>query len=315
MDWLNYQHLYYFAAIVSEGGLAKAAKALRLTHSTLSVQLRALEVALGEPLFERRGRSLVLTPFGRDVHQYATEIFRLGTELLDFSRGRATELRRFDVGVVSTIPKTIVSRLLVPALDAELAGTVRIRQDAPARLVPELAAGRLHALLTDAPITHAGALRLHTHVLGSSDVWLYGTAALAARYRRGFPDSLRGAPLLLPAADAPLRRGLERWFADHGLRVDVAAEVEDAGILRALGAAGRGLFPVRAALRSEVEEGVGARRVGPLTGLVETYFIVSLERRIRHPSVVALIASARRRLESRADSADDSPKRSKAKPP
>lgn len=298
MAWLNYQHLYYFWIIAREGGLARGAAALRLTHSTLSVQLRALEETLGEPLFERRGRALVLTPFGREIQQHAGMIFRLGAELLDFAHGRAPSRRRFEVGVVGAIPKTIVCKLLLPALDAELAGAVRIRQDSIDRLVQELGSGRLHAILSDAPPPQASALQLHAHALGSSEILLYGTPELAARYRRGFPASLAGAPMLLPGPDATLRRGIEAWLSDRGLHADIVGEVDDAGTLRALGATGRGLFPVRAALKGEVEEGFGARRVGRLAGLVERYVAISLERRVKHPGVAALIESARRRLGS-----------------
>ena len=297
MAWLNYQHLFYFSVIAREGGLARAAAALRLTHSTLSVQLRTLEETLGEPLFERRGRALVLTPFGRDVQQYASEIFRLGNELLDFARGRASSPRRFEVGVVGAIPKTIACQLLLPALDTEEAGAVRIRQDTIERLVQELGTGRLHAIINDAPPVQAGGLKLHAHPLGSSEILLYGSPALAERYRKGFPRSLDGAPVLMPGPDATLRRGLERWLVDRSLRINAVGEVDDAGTLRALGATGRGLFPVRAALRNEVEEGLGAKRVGRLAGLVERYFAITLERRVRHPAVAALIDVARRRLD------------------
>lgn len=297
MAWLNYQHLYYFWMIAREGGLAKAAAALRLTHSTLSVQLRSLEEMLGEPLFERRGRALALTPFGREVQHYANEIFRIGGELIEFSRGHASPVRRFEVGVVGSIPKTIISSLLLPALDSGHAPALRLRQDTIHRLVQELASGRLHAILSDAAPVQGGTLKLHTHALGSSKILLYGTEALAARYRRGFPGSLEGAPILMPGPDATLRRGLERWFAERGLRVTTVGEIDDAGTLRALGAAGRGLFPVRAALKAEVEDGLGARRVGNLTGLVEPYFAISLERRVKNPAVAALIDVARRRLD------------------
>lgn len=297
MAWLNYQHLYYFWTIAREGGLSRAAAALRLTHSTLSVQLRALEESLGEPLFERRGRALVLTPFGREVQQYASEIFRVGAELIDLAAGRASSLRRFEVGVVSAIPKTTICQLLLPALDGEPAGGVRIRQDGIERLVHELASGRLHAIISDAPPLQGGSLRLHAHALGSSDILLYGSRALADRYRRGFPRSLDGAPVLLPGPDAALRRSIERWLADRGLRIDAVGEIDDAGTLRALGAAGHGLFPVRAALRGEVEDGLGARRVGRLAGVVESYFVISLERRVKHPAVATLIEAARRRLD------------------
>lgn len=299
MDWLNYQHLYYFWIIAREGSLSRAGAALHLTHSTLSVQLRTLEEALGQPLFERRGRGLVLTPFGREVQQYATEIFRLGAELLDLSHGRAASRRRLEVGVVSALPKTTTSQLLLPALEGDEGG-LRIRQDTIERLVQELVAGRLHAVLSDAPALQGGPLKLHTHSLGSSEILLYARRDLADRYRRGFPRSLEGAPLLLPGPEASLRRAIERWLAARGLRVETAGEIDDAGTLRAMGAAGRGLFPVRAALKGEVEEGLGARRVGRLVGVVESYFVITLQRRVRHPAVARLIEVARRRLDSAA---------------
>jgi LysR family transcriptional activator of nhaA len=296
VTWLNYQHLFYFWTIAREGGLARGAAALHLTHSTLSVQLRALEEMLGEPLFERRGRSLVLTPFGRDVQQYANEIFRVGAELVDFSHGRHASLRRLEVGAVGAVPKTMVCRMLMPALDVEEAGAVRIRQDTIERLVQELSTGRLHVVISDAVPAQLAALRLHAHPLGSTDILLYATEPLATRYRRGFPDSLDGAPMLMPGPDASLRRSLERWFANRGVRVRTVGEIDDAGTLRAFGAAGRGLFPVREALKTEVEEGLGARRVGRLDGLVESLYAISLERRVRHPGVAALIDAARRRM-------------------
>src|SRR3954447_23032124 len=87
MEWLNYHHLFYFSAIAQEGGLAAAARKLRLTHSTLSAQLRALEEHFGAKLFERRGKRLVLTPFGSHAVNYAEDIFRLGRELNDVARG------------------------------------------------------------------------------------------------------------------------------------------------------------------------------------------------------------------------------------
>ncbi|HVV85476.1 MAG TPA: LysR family transcriptional regulator [Kofleriaceae bacterium] len=302
MAWLNYQHLYYFWVIAREGGLSRAAAALHLTHSTLSVQLRALEDSLGERLFERRGRALVLTAFGRDVQQYAGEIFRMGDELLELAGGRASSPRRFEVGVVGAIPKTTACKLLLPALDAERARGIRIRQDGLDRLVQELASGRLHAILSDAPSAQGGGGKLHTHPLGASEILLYGRRDLAERYRRGFPRSLDGAPLLLPGADTSLRRAIDRWLAVRGLRVDAVGEIDDAGHLRAFGVAGRGLFPVRAAIRGEVEHGWGARRVGRLTGVTESYFVISLERRVKHPAVAALIEHARRRLDAAAAS-------------
>ncbi|MEO1338168.1 MAG: LysR family transcriptional regulator, partial [Myxococcota bacterium] len=74
MKWLNYHHLLYFWTVVREGGIQPAARRLRLTHPTISAQLKQLEEFLGEALFDRSGRSLQLTETGHVAYQYADEI-------------------------------------------------------------------------------------------------------------------------------------------------------------------------------------------------------------------------------------------------
>jgi LysR family transcriptional activator of nhaA len=297
MDWLNYHHLFYFSVIVQEGGLAKAAVRLRLSHSTLSTQLRSLEQFFGSELFERRGRRLVLTPLGDEVAEYAAEIFRMGSELVDVARGHAQGRRApLRVGVVNALPKTLTYRLLEPALQLDNSGPIHVRQDELEPLVEAIGANRLHLVLSDTPPPQGLAVRVHAHLLGDTDVLLFGTPQLADRYRSGFPDSLDDAPLLLPGRAASLRRGLERWLTDRGIRARIEGEIDDAGLLRVFGGAGLGLFPVRAALRTEVEESHGAVLVGKLEGLRERYYAVSTERRVRHPGVLALIERARLRL-------------------
>jgi LysR family transcriptional activator of nhaA len=296
MSWLNYHHLHYFWVIVQEGGLAKAALKLRLSHSTLSAQLRALETALGSQLFERRGRRLVLTPFGTEVASYASDIFRLGGELIDVAQGRSAIRRTpLRVGVVGSLPKTVVHRLLEPGMSRSQS-PIDVRQDTMTHLLEELAGNRLHLVLADAPAPESLPLRVHSHLLGEAALSIYGAPELAARHRPRFPKSLDGAPLLLPGQGSLLRRALERWFADHDLRPSIEGEFDDAGLLRVFGGAGHGLFPVRDILRGEVEDVHGSVFVGPLDGLKERYYAISVERKVRHPGVVAIIESARSKL-------------------
>ncbi len=293
MEWLNYHHLYYFSVIAQEGGVAPAARKLRLTHSTLSTQLRALEDHFGAPLFERRGKRLVLTSFGADAAGYAADIFRLGQELNDVARGRGGSSRNAArVGVVPGIPKTLAHTLLGPALDRE-GEAVHLRQDSSASLLEGLAGGRLHlVLMNDVPTPPVGA-KLHVHTLGETDILLFARAALVRRGRSDFPASLSTVPLVLPPPGAPLRRKLDAWFAKHKIAPVVKAEVDDSGLLRALGAAGRGAFPVRSALRSEVEDLRDLQELGPCEGVRESYYAVTTERRVRHPGVAAIIDAAR----------------------
>ncbi|MBK8251286.1 MAG: LysR family transcriptional regulator [Polyangiaceae bacterium] len=297
MESLNYQHLYYFWMILRHEGVAPAARHLRLSHSTLSTQLKQLEQFLGGELFQRGGRSLVPTPLGLQVAAYAEEIFRIGHELLDVARGQAGSSRSvFRVGIVSGLPKTVAYRLVEPALKVAPETLVQLRQDNQARLLEELATGRLHVVLADTP-PQASAFRLHAHVLGESSVLLYGTAKLVRKYGGAFPESLQGAPFVLPLGGA-LRRALDRFFADRGIHVRVLAEIDDAGMLRVFGGNGVGIFPVREALKTEVEEAHRAHCLGPVEGVRERYYAISPERRIRHPAVGALVETARATLRS-----------------
>ncbi|HEX7479551.1 MAG TPA: LysR family transcriptional regulator [Polyangiales bacterium] len=297
MEWLNYHHLFYFWVITQEDGLAKAAARLHVTHSTLSAQLRSLEDFLGAPLFERRGRRLVLTTFGAEVASYAADIFRTGNELVEFARGRAPQRRSvLNIGVVSAIPKTVAYRLLAPALHAGLQPTVHIRQDSLRVLLEELARSRLHMVLSESLPAEGSAEGLHTHALGETEILLYGSAELAQQYKAGFPESLQGAPLLMPGSGSSLRHLLDRWLVDQHLQVDIRGEFDDAGMMRTFGCFGEGLFPVRAALKAELEDAADMVRIGVLQGLRERYYAISAERRLRHAGVAAIVEQARARL-------------------
>lgn len=297
MDWLNYHHLYYFWITAREGGLTKGAAKLHLTHSTLSTQLHALEEFLGGELFQRQGRVLVLTPFGVEIARYADDIFKAGSELVEMARGRTTKLRSvLQVGIVPAIPKTLAYRLLQPALSVSELGPVIVRQDSYERLLDDLALSRLHLVLSDQPPPEGLPSKAFGHLLGETEIVIYGTRQLATRFRRRFPRSLADAPMLLPAQGTSLRRLLERWLTEKDVHVQVRGEFDDAGMMRAFGANGHGLFPVRAALAAEVEDAHGAVPVGVIEGVRERYYAVSTERRARHPVLVALLQSARQRL-------------------
>src|SRR5207249_11409577 len=65
MEWLNYHHLLYFWKVARSGSIANASKELLLAPPTISAQVSHLEDTLGEKLFVRSGRRLVLTEAGR----------------------------------------------------------------------------------------------------------------------------------------------------------------------------------------------------------------------------------------------------------
>lgn len=297
MEWLNYHHLLYFWVVAREGSIARACEELYLTQPTISAQLRALERSLGEQLFTRVGRNLVLTEVGRVVFRYADEIFSLGRELTDTLKGRSRGRPvRFLVGVVDVLQKLIAYRLLEPAL--RLADPIHIvcREDKADRLLADLAVHELDLVLTDAPIGPTIKVRAFNHLLGECGVTIFGTAELAAAYRRDFPRSLNGAPLLLPADNAMSRRSLEQWFAAEDIHPLNAGEFEDSALLNEFGQSGAGLFPGPSAIEPEIQGRYGVQAVGRLESVRERFYAISVERKLKHPAVVAISEAARQRL-------------------
>lgn len=152
MEWLNYHHLLYFWMAAREGSISRASEELYLSQPTLSAQIWTLEEALGEKLFSRVGRHLVLTDMGRIVFRYADEIFSLGRELMDTVKGRPTgQPVRFTVGIADVVPKLIAYRLLEPALQLAEPARLICQEDKPDRLLAKLAVNDLDLVLSDTP--------------------------------------------------------------------------------------------------------------------------------------------------------------------
>jgi LysR family transcriptional activator of nhaA len=297
MDWLNYHHLLYFWSTAKEGSVTQAAAELRLAQSTVSAQIRQLERVLDERLFRREGRRLVLTDVGRLVYRYADEIFGLGRELLDAVRDRPTgRPLRFNVGIADQVPKLIAHRLLAPALGLDVPVHLTCNEGKTAQLLGDLATHALDVVITDTPLGPETSVRAFNHLLGECGVTFYGTPAAVRRVQRRFPRSLAAAPLLLPTPGTTLRRSLDQWFAAHDLRPDVVAEFEDTALLTVFGQAGLGLFPGPTALEREIRRQYGVTVAGRLTEVRERFFAISVERRLKHPAVVAISDAARATL-------------------
>jgi len=296
MEWLNYHHLLYFWLTAREGSLLKASAELRLAPSTVSKQIHQLEDQLGHKLFEKRGRRLVVTESGRVAFRYAEEIFGLGHELLDTLRDRPVgKPLRVTVGVADVVPKLIAQRVLEQAL--QLVEPVRLvcREDRPARLLRDLAAHELDLVLTDAPAPPESHLRVFNHPLGESEVSFYASPELSRRLRQNWPQSLHGAPVLLPAETSELRRALEQWFVREKVQPQVVGDFEDSALMAVFGARGLGAFPAPGVLAGEVERIHHVRRVGN-TPVRERLVAVTVERRIQHPAVVAICEAARNQI-------------------
>lgn len=295
--FLNYHHLLYFWTVVREGGVVRAAERLGLSQPTVSSQIRTLEGSLGERLFTRRGRTLALTDTGRVVHEYADQIFSLGRELVDTVRDRPTgRALRLSVGIVDVMSKAIAHRLLAPALRIGQPVHLVCREDRAERLLAELSVHGLDVVLTDGPVPSSTKVRAFTHLLGESGVSFFAATRIAAGLRRRFPESLTDAPMLLPTDNTMLRRHLDQWLADRGIRPDIVGEFEDSALLSVFAQGGGGVMAAPTVVEREMRTQFGLRVVGRVPEIRERFYAISVERRINHPAVVAISEVAKTQL-------------------
>jgi LysR family transcriptional regulator, transcriptional activator of nhaA len=294
MPSLNFRHLLYFWTVAREGSITKASEVLHVTQPAISAQLSKFEDRLGEKLFARSGRNLVLTDAGRVAFGYAEEIFALGRELEDTLQGRlAGRPTRLAVGISNALPKLLAYRLVEPALRMTAPVQLVVHDDRPERLLAELGIHALDLVLTDSPLPPTVNVRAYNHLLGECGVTVFGTAARADALQAGFPNSLDGAPFLMPTANTTLRRSLDQWFESHGIRPAVVAEIEDSAVLKAFGEAGVGVFAAPTAVAAEIRRQYRVRALGRIDTIRERFYAISVERRLKHPAVVAISEVAR----------------------
>ncbi len=297
MEWLNYHHLLYFWTIARTGSVTAAADELRLAQPTISGQMRALEEALGEKLFVRVGRNLVLTDFGQTVFRYADEIFATGRELLDVVKGRPTaQHERLNIGIADVVPKLIAYRLLAPALALDPPVSVICREGKSENLIADLAIHSLDMVLSDGPVPPTVSVRASSHLLGSCGVTFFASNKHGPRLKGRFPTCLNGVPMLLPTANTTMRRDLEHWFAKVGITPRVASEFEDSALLKVFGQAGAGVFAGPSAIEAEISKQYSVEPVGRTDKVKERFYAISVERKLKHPAMIAISETARERL-------------------
>ncbi|QDU30917.1 Transcriptional activator protein NhaR [Anatilimnocola aggregata] len=291
---LNFLHLFYFWMVVRHGSITAACERLHLTQPTISTQIRKLEKSLGHELFSRTGRELELTEVGQSVFEYAEDMFAVGRELLGALRGVPSKRAlRLHVGVPMVMPKWITYRLLEPILHFPQPLQILCHEAPLDILIADLMRHKYDVILSDTPVPSSKRVRSYSHLLGSCGVTLCASRELASRLQRRFPQSMDGAPMLLPAANTELRRLIDRWLDDTGLSPRVIAEINDSALLQVFGQGGAGVFPIPTAVLPEVKRQFDVEEVGQLNDLQLNFYAITLQRKLTHPAVVAISAAAK----------------------
>lgn len=291
---INYKHLHYFWVVANEGSIARASESLHLTPQTISGQLSLLEENLGEALFNRVGRNLELTETGRLTLSYADEIFALGGELEEMMRNLPDGRRMiFKVGVADVVPKSIAYRLLAPALQLPEPMRIVCRENNIDSLLAELALHKIDLVIADSPIPQAVNIRGFNHQLGECGISFLAVPELAKGLIKDFPQSLDGAPILLPGEMTVAQSRLLKWFDKLRIHPRIVGEFDDSALMKAFGQAGTGVFIAPTPIAAEVERQYGVVTIGQTNEVLEQFYAISVERKISHPAVAAITEMAR----------------------
>lgn len=296
-DSINYKHLHYFWAVAHEGSMALASQKLHITPQTISGQISALEDRIGSALFEKSGRGLKLTDTGRLVLSYADDIFDLGSELMDVLRGApAVGPAEFIVAAASALPKTIVYKIIEPALKLPQELSLTSREGPIDDILAELAVHKVDLVLSDTPVTNAFSVKAYNHLLGESEISCFAAPTLAEDLEPGFPQSLNRAPVLLPTPQNEVRRLIDVWLQKHAITPQLRGQFDDSALMKSFVQAGTGAFFMSSAIEEEVCLNFGVRVVGRLSKVTQKFYAISAERKIKHPAVAAICDSARASL-------------------
>ncbi|MCF2947051.1 transcriptional activator NhaR [Paraglaciecola aquimarina] len=294
---INYKHLKYFWVVANEGSIAKASAKLHITPQTISGQLSLLEDNLASTLFEREGRGLKLTDTGRLVLGYADEIFSLGRELSDVLRGMPNiGPSEFIVGAASSLPKTIVQKIIEPGLLVEQDITLTSLEGPVDMLLADLAIHKVDMVLSDTPLTGTLNIKAYNHKLGETGLTFFASPKLAKQLKHNFPQSLNGAPTLMPTSQYSIRKQIDFWLNEQQLYPMIKGQFDDSALMKSFGQAGLGAFFMPSIIVEEVCKNFAVEVIGHVNEVKQEFYAISAERKIKHPAVSAICNNARTSL-------------------
>jgi len=253
------RQLRHLVALAEHGHFGRAARASHVTQSTLSASIKELEQTLGAVLIDRGQRRALLTPLGRDTVERSRRVLAEAQELVRAAReGGAPLAGELRLGVIPTISPYLLPPILPRLRKAHPRLRLFLVEDLTERLVAQLDAGTLDALLLALPCD-----------CGTNETTGLGSDPFSVVVPRGHPlavlervppERLRGEPLLLlkdghclrehalaacALRDAAAPEGFEATslltlvqMVDNGIGITLLPQMAlDAGILRGTGLA------------------------------------------------------------------------------
>ena len=282
---LNYHHLRYFREVAREGHLGRAADRLNVAQSALSIQIKQLEERLGFVLFDRVGRTMVLTEAGRIALDHADRIFNTGDELLATLQQSGSTQPPLRIGALSTLSRNFQLQFLRPLLVSG-ASTFQLKSGNIRSLLDDLENLVLDVVLTTQVPDSGSQSNFAAQRIAEQPVRIHGRPAQLRH--ASLADLLAHEPLILPT-DSVIRSGFENLIARLAVQPHVVATVDDMAMVRLLARDGVGLaIAPTVVVADEIANGI--LQTAPFDlGISEPFFAVTLPRKFPHPALAALL--------------------------
>ena len=280
--------------VAKTGSIARAGEQLHLTPQSISGQLHEFEETLGTKLFRRAGRGLEVTEAGRRILSYAEQIFTIGDALLDVLHDQTSKnIQPFHIGIADSVSKSVVCRLLEPALHIKEPVRMICREGRLSALLADLSVHRLDMVIADRSMPTNLNVRGYSHLLGECGLTVFASASMTEQLTGKFPALLNNAPFLLPGEDVAIRPRLLQWLDKNDLRPRIVGEFDDSALIKAFGQEGAGLFVAPTAIADQVCRQYNVVAVGRIDSVVEQLYAITTERRLKHPAIVAINKAGR----------------------
>ncbi|RUO50599.1 LysR family transcriptional regulator [Pseudidiomarina aquimaris] len=293
MNRLNYHHLYYFWRVAKQGNLTATAEKLAISQSALSAQINQLEHSIGQPLFAREGRQLVLTELGHTVLNYAEDIFQRGEELQQLLKRGVITLPSLRIGMLSSMSRNFIESFIEPLLGdnahAKQASFRLLARPQP-ELLDLLAQHQIDVVLTNREVSLSDDIAWQSQLLSRQAL-----SVIAPATRTDLPNHIdpayRRQRWVVPGSASPLRAAFEGFCTQHQLEPEIIAEVDDMAMLRLLARDSGALAAMPAVVvRDELQSGVLSKRFD-LPNAFENFYAVTLQRKFQHPLLSELLQS------------------------
>jgi LysR family transcriptional regulator, cyn operon transcriptional activator len=222
---MELRHLRYFTALSEELNFTRAASKVHVTQSTLSHQIKQLEGEIGQLLFEREGRRVVMTGAGESLLIRLGDVLHTIDDSVRAAKGVATPLTgTLQIATTPSFNASIMPGCLATFLERQSAVRVIVTELLAASVETEIANGRIDIGIGYSP-TRRNDLSFEPLYIEEMVLVVSARHPLAARRRLRLAE-LHHQPLVLNTYQAATRRMLDERLASVNAQPIVVAEID-----------------------------------------------------------------------------------------